>query len=848
MSFRYGHGDRPLEGYTILRGIGRGGFGEVYYAVSDGGREVALKVIQQNHEIELRGIQHCINLKSPHLVSIFDVRTNSEGTPFVIMEYVAGPSLREILRAAPEGLGVEKSAFLAREIARGLAYLHDRGIVHRDLKPENIFFEDGFVKIGDYGLSKYISVSRQSGQTISVGTVHYMAPEIGSGSYSKGIDIYALGVIFYELLTGRVPFEGSSMGEILIKHLTAEPDLSPIPEALRPVVARALAKNPKDRFASGREFSDALLGADDLRRRLEGFDPGSLSAHPGLAEKRAPEVPPAPAAPGAVTTPLPPPEGAKAGTPRATVPPPLPVEAQESRAPRECTNLPQRLVHGAITATAMAFAVSLFTRNLEDLLAYLFAIVGCAAAVGFVEYRLVARANLRPGILRRLAALGCGIPVLFLAQALGLQERLIPALLLGLAVVDWSARTKLFRREQVSLELSVFPAVAGVVLAAIFGADPLAGAGLLAAISLTTEASAPFLPLSERPGRHRSGLGPGAPSRGGVSPRSAAAAPPPPPVPPPTFTPEAPPPPKAGSRGTQLVRLRDDRWLAGVAGGLARAYGWDPVWVRVAFLLLTVFGGLGPILYLVFWICMPLEPAPLGASRFRVLGFLGRVFWTGLAAAFVILAIGCAAGEMHLFGRPTPGDHVLGTVISAAGAIASLVLALVTPIRTGLPARASRSGAGWSALGSVFFALALLSALIGVLLASGAGAEIFGPRFGRHSLNLEHYLGLPGVFYLLGLFFVLLGRRDGGPAHVFRGAVGWILAGALAGFAASAGPALFEAGRPRVLEPIPNPATVSVLAVLSVLLIAWPKKPERGRPPSLAAVPPSAANAKAQAR
>ncbi|MGQ9592801.1 MAG: serine/threonine-protein kinase, partial [Planctomycetota bacterium] len=291
MSFRYQHGDRPLEGYTILRGIGRGGFGEVYYAVSDGGREVALKVVQENHEIELRGIQHCINLKSPHLVSIFDVRTNAEGTPFVIMEYVAGPSIRDILRAAPEGLGTEKAVFLLREIARGLGYLHDRGVVHRDLKPENIFFEDGYVKIGDYGLSKYIAVSRQSGQTISVGTVHYMAPEIGSGNYSRGIDIYSLGVIFYEFLTGRVPFEGSSMGEILLKHLTAEPDLSPVPEALRPVAARALAKSPKDRFASAPDFAEAALDASDFRRRLEGFDPANLSAHPGLAAGAQPARP-----------------------------------------------------------------------------------------------------------------------------------------------------------------------------------------------------------------------------------------------------------------------------------------------------------------------------------------------------------------------------------------------------------------------------------------------------------------------------------------------------------------------------------------------------------------------------
>ena len=94
------------------------------------------------------------------------------------------------------------------------------------LKPGNIFFDEGIVKIGDYGLAKFISCSRRSGQTESVGTVHYMAPEIANGRYGREIDIYALGIILFEMLTGRVPFEGESVGEVLMKHLTAEPDLS----------------------------------------------------------------------------------------------------------------------------------------------------------------------------------------------------------------------------------------------------------------------------------------------------------------------------------------------------------------------------------------------------------------------------------------------------------------------------------------------------------------------------------------------------------------------------------------------------------------------------------------------
>ncbi len=277
MAYTFKHGDRPLDDYTIQRAVGCGGFGEVYYALSDGGREVALKYLKSNPAIELRGVSHCINLKSPHLVSIFDVKKNADAEYFVIMEYCSGPSLRDLMIAAPDGFDPQKSAFFVREIAKGLAYLHDQGIVHRDMKPGNIFFDDGYVKIGDYGLSKFISVSRHSAQTASVGTVHYMAPEIGSGNYSAGVDIYALGVMLYEMLLGRVPFEGSSMGEILMKHLTAQPELDDLPHPFGEVIRKCLQKDPKDRYQSANEMIEALLEVDEVRQSLAGFSAKSLA-------------------------------------------------------------------------------------------------------------------------------------------------------------------------------------------------------------------------------------------------------------------------------------------------------------------------------------------------------------------------------------------------------------------------------------------------------------------------------------------------------------------------------------------------------------------------------------------
>jgi hypothetical protein len=277
MAFSFNQGDRPLEGYAIQRGVGRGGFGEVYYAVSDGGKEVALKYLRDNPSIELRGVSHCLNLKSPHLVSIYDVRSNIDDEYFVVMEYINGPSLRDLLLSSPGGLGAQKAAYLLREIGKGLAYLHDRGIVHRDLKPGNVFYDEGYVKIGDYGLSKFMTASQHSGQTVSVGTVHYMAPEIGSGNYDRTIDIYAMGVMLYEMLLGRVPFAGATVGEILMKHLTAQPEVDELPPPFPAVIRKALAKDPKDRFQTVEEMIAAIFAEGAVDRSVAAFEPASLS-------------------------------------------------------------------------------------------------------------------------------------------------------------------------------------------------------------------------------------------------------------------------------------------------------------------------------------------------------------------------------------------------------------------------------------------------------------------------------------------------------------------------------------------------------------------------------------------
>ncbi|MSU80171.1 MAG: serine/threonine protein kinase [Gemmataceae bacterium] len=283
MKFTYRSGQEPLPGYTIKRGIGLGGFGEVYFAVTAGGKEVALKWIRSNLDIELRGVQQCLNLKHPNLVHLYDVRADAQGNHWLVMEYVAGEPLSAILARHPNGVAPELAAQWLQGLAQAIHCLHEHGIVHRDLKPANIFLENGIIKVGDYGLCKLMADSQHAGMTKDIGTVHYMAPEISTGNYNRQIDIYAAGVLLYEMLTGNVPFEGESAGEILMKHLTAAPDLSRVPKEFVAILEKALTKNPAHRYASIMEL------AKDVAIVMK--QPGSIVMSLPVSNKLPPEIP-----------------------------------------------------------------------------------------------------------------------------------------------------------------------------------------------------------------------------------------------------------------------------------------------------------------------------------------------------------------------------------------------------------------------------------------------------------------------------------------------------------------------------------------------------------------------------
>ena len=236
--------------------MGKGGFGEVYFAISDGEKEVALKqvdaIVSKAEATKPTGKQRgdhlVLNVSHANLVTLFDIKEGIDDDTWIIMEYMAGNSLRHILDKNPTGLSTDDAAAWFYSIASGVEYLHNKGIVHRDLKPGNVFISDGNVKVGDYGLSKFISSSQRGGHTRSIGTLHYMAPEIGDGNYGREIDVYALGIMLFELLTGNVPFTGETDQEILVKQLTAKPDLSSVPLEYRKAIEKALQKDKTKRY------------------------------------------------------------------------------------------------------------------------------------------------------------------------------------------------------------------------------------------------------------------------------------------------------------------------------------------------------------------------------------------------------------------------------------------------------------------------------------------------------------------------------------------------------------------------------------------------------------------------
>ena len=256
--------------YRIIRKLGAGGMANVYLAEDQElGRRVAIKILNDRHanddqfvERFRREAKNAAGLSHPNIVSIYD-RGEAEGTYYIAMEYLDGRSLKELIVGrgpAPVHVAIDYT----RKILDALRFAHRNGIVHRDIKPHNVIVDaEGRVKVTDFGIAR-AGTSQMTEVGSIIGTAQYLSPEQAKGApVDQTSDLYSVGIVLYELLTGTVPFTGDSPVEIAMKHISAIPEppstIRPdIPEDLDLVVLRALAKTPEERYPSAEEMDKDL--------------------------------------------------------------------------------------------------------------------------------------------------------------------------------------------------------------------------------------------------------------------------------------------------------------------------------------------------------------------------------------------------------------------------------------------------------------------------------------------------------------------------------------------------------------------------------------------------------------
>ncbi|MDP9373193.1 MAG: protein kinase, partial [Chloroflexota bacterium] len=261
--------------YELLDPVGEGGMARVYRArdrVLD--RIVAVKLLREEYGSDqgfvarfYREARAAASLTHPNIVDIYDYGPHDH-TYFITMQFIDGTDLKTALRR--EGpLLPRRAVVVIDQVLAGLGAAHDRGIIHRDVKPQNILVRarDGAIKLTDFGVARAFDGTDLTTSGIALGTAHYMAPEQGSGGpIGPATDLYAVGVVLYELLSGQLPFRGSNQMQIMLQHLHDPPPplagvAVGVPPALERVIMKAMAKEPPLRFRSAEEMRAALAAA-----------------------------------------------------------------------------------------------------------------------------------------------------------------------------------------------------------------------------------------------------------------------------------------------------------------------------------------------------------------------------------------------------------------------------------------------------------------------------------------------------------------------------------------------------------------------------------------------------------
>lgn len=272
-------GDKIDERYRIVSRVGSGGMAEVYEATDIFSKKtVAIKVMREdllsNPDNLIRfkyELLSSASLDHPNIVKVYN-QGEIDGRPYIANEFIKGQTLHEKLEFSTR-LNVHEACEIMLQLTSAVEYIHEHGVIHRDIKPQNIYYmSDGTVKLGDFGIAINESDNSDSKSNSVMGSVHYLAPELcQSGHATVQSDIYALGVTFFELITGRLPYEDGEPIDIAVQHVK-KPFPSPtkfnpnISKEIEHIIIKACKKDPKERYAS------AQLMGEDIKKAMEHKD------------------------------------------------------------------------------------------------------------------------------------------------------------------------------------------------------------------------------------------------------------------------------------------------------------------------------------------------------------------------------------------------------------------------------------------------------------------------------------------------------------------------------------------------------------------------------------------------